>query len=264
MTIQRIGIERATVFYGQNTKRSLRRPPASAPEAVQRRFRELLRAEGIEDAKQLSQERTPLRRDREFRASLPVQPAVPDTSRYAITGAAATYDNLSEDFGNWRERILPGAFAPALNNRAADTIANVEHRNDLILGRRSADTLKLLDSPTGLEVLIELANTSTARDTFLSVQRGDLGKMSFAFGGKIEEEWTIENGIDVRVLVSIGSLFDVSIVSDPAYSQTHCEIAERSAARGHLNRRRLDALLFERRHAAHRRLRRAEILCQAG
>ncbi|HEX4129740.1 MAG TPA: HK97 family phage prohead protease [Pirellulales bacterium] len=264
MNIQRAYVERATVFYGRNTNRSLRRPPPSAPEAVQKRFRELLRAEGVTGAEQPLKGRLSRRKYIERRDASPgASPAAAlDLSPYVLSGTAIVYDSLSEDMGGWRERIMPGAFAEAIRNRTSDTLAVIEHDIGKLLGRASVGTLKLSDLPDGLHVTVDLPSTTVASDLFTLVRRGDLSQMSFAFYG-CEDAWTVEDGVDVRNVLSVRFLDDVSVVASPAYQATRCEVTTRGANAMSLTRRRLDAIERERFHAGYRRLRRAEVLADA-
>lgn len=168
----------------------------------------------------------------------------------AIVGRAAVYGVLSEDLGGFRERIEPGAFAASI---AEDDIrALFNHRDDYVLGRNRADTLRLSDDGECLQARIEPPDTSFARDLLASVERGDISGMSIGFRA-IDDEWNVLEGMPVRTLKA-ARLFDVSAVAFPAYAQT--EVALRSLrafrqTRGsgawHRNiaRRRLDLAAFE-------------------
>ncbi|HWB00414.1 MAG TPA: HK97 family phage prohead protease, partial [Pirellulales bacterium] len=162
MKIQQSSIERATVFHGQNSMRSLRRPPRSAPTAVKERFRGLLRDEGIAELEAPETNRVPRRYYREFRDTTTfAEPAAAlDLSPFVLAGVAVPYDSLSCDLGGWRERIMPGAFADAIRNRTADTLAVVEHDTCKLFGRLSSGTLKLTDLPDGVHVTVDLPSTS--------------------------------------------------------------------------------------------------------
>jgi hypothetical protein len=64
-----------------------------------------------------------------------------------------------------------------------------------------------------------MAPTSYARDLALLLERGDISQMSFAFD---PITWTRESLSDGSVLVTITELrlFDVSVVTYPAYEET--------------------------------------------
>ena len=180
-------------------------------------------------------------RGAELRAETAEGAAVP-----AIVGHAAVFDSLSEDLGGFRERIAPGAFSTTIGED--DIRALFNHRDDYVLGRNLAGTLKLAEDDTGLSVKIEPPDTTFARDLATSIERGDISGMSIGFR-TITDEWNMEDGDPVRTLRAV-RLYDVSPVTFPAYPQT--DVAVRSLAafretlkppvpwRRNLARRRLD------------------------
>lgn len=139
-----------------------------------------------------------------------------------ITGHAALFNSLSVDLGGFRERIAPGAFRRSLAG-GADVKALINHDPSLILGRRNAGTLTLLEDSKGLAVEIRLPNTGAGRDIQESIRRGDVDQMSFAFR-TISDDFDSETNI--RTLLEV-ELRDVSVVTDPAYLKTTIELAQR-------------------------------------
>jgi len=148
-----------------------------------------------------------------------------------LVGYAAVFDSKSEDLGGFREVIKAGAFATPLSN-GDDVRALVDHDSSLILGRTKAGTLTLTEDSTGLLAEITLPDTQVARDLSTSIARGDVDQMSFGFVVS-DDEWAIEDGQDIRTITGIGSLFDVSVVTYPAYAST--EVALRSLSNSNLN-----------------------------
>ncbi len=167
-----------------------------------------------------------------------------------ITGHAAVFDSLSDDLGGFRERSDPGAFAATIGED--DIRALFNHRDDYVLGRNRAGTLKLAEDDTGLSVRIEPPDTAFAQDIVTSIERGDITGMSIGFR-TITDEWNIQDGDLVRTLKAV-RLFDVSPVTFPAYSRTDVTVAKRSLTeyretleppepwRRNLARRRLDLM----------------------
>lgn len=159
-----------------------------------------------------------------------------------IKGHAAVFDKLSEDLGGFREKIAPGAFARTIGK--ADVRALFNHDANYILGRNKAGTLILAEDQKGLAIDITPPDTSVARDLMVSIDRGDIDQMSFAFRvhGKKGEQWQVD-GQDVpmeklwdkmydgkkhdivRTLLDV-DLFDVSPVTYPAYPQTDVKIRD--------------------------------------
>jgi HK97 family phage prohead protease len=135
-----------------------------------------------------------------------------------IRGYAAVFNQLSEPILNFRERIMPGAFAKSLGN---DVRALVNHDASKIIGRTKNGTLIIREDDHGLLVEISPSNTTAGRDVVESIRRGDLDQMSFAFrvnpGG---QRWDRDDsGGKVRELTQL-DLSDVSVVAFPAYTQT--------------------------------------------
>ena len=144
-----------------------------------------------------------------------------------IEGYAAVFGELSLDLGGWRERIAPGAFARSVQDN--DVRALWDHNSQYVLGRNRAGTLALEEDERGLGVEIRPPGTSWANDLMESMRRGDVNQMSFGFYVR-QDEWIEEDGLLVRVLRDV-DLFDVSVVTYPAYPQTSAE-ARRKVASG--------------------------------
>lgn len=143
-----------------------------------------------------------------------------------IRGYAAVFDQLSEDLGGFRERIAPGAFRRSVES--GDVRALWEHNPQYVLGRTRAGTLALAEDARGLRVEIRPPDTVWAGDLRRSLERGDVNQMSFGFTVR-DETWDQEDGATVRTLKDV-DLFDVSIVTFPAYPQTSAEARDKAAA----------------------------------
>ena len=126
-----------------------------------------------------------------------------------------------------REIIMPGAFSKSLK-RGDDVIATVDHDSGKILGRRSVGTLKLKSDQRGLNVDIDAPDTTASRDVQESIRRRDVQGMSFEFH-TVTDEWRTEGGEPIRE-VHEADLFQVGPVTNPAYTQTNVEVAQRSLA----------------------------------
>lgn len=137
-------------------------------------------------------------------------------------GIAAVFNKrtLIEWPSRFLEQIAPGAFAKTI--READVRLLLNHDPNLVLARTRNGTLRLSESDRGLEVEADLAPTTYARDIAILLQRGDLSQMSFAFQ-VIRDEWDSESDPPVRTIREV-KLFDVSIVTFPAYEQTEASL----------------------------------------
>ena len=142
-----------------------------------------------------------------------------------IIGHAAVFNSLSEDLGGFREQISPGAFAEAI--KKDDVRALWNHNPDFILGRNRSKTLTVSEDTKGLAIEIDPPDTQFARDLMVSIERGDVSQMSFAFSVRQNgQNWGKDDeGRVVRTLTNV-RLFDVSPVTYPAYTQT--DVAVRS------------------------------------
>lgn len=132
-----------------------------------------------------------------------------------ISGYAAVFNELSEDLGGFREKIAPGAFAKTLG---ADVRALFNHDSNLVLGRTKSGTLKLAEDSRGLRVEFTPPDTATARHIVEAMKRGDVDQMSFGFVTRADK-WEKDEEGPVRTLLDV-ELFDVSVVTYPAYPQT--------------------------------------------
>lgn len=157
-----------------------------------------------------------------------------------LTGTAANYGTVSKDLGGFREILQPGAFDDAMAAKDFDCIHNVNHSPDRILGRTSSGTTRITSDPRGLHFKTLLPNTTYAKDVAALCERGDLTQCSFSFSMDQDgdgEEWSVVDDPDqpdvrvaLRTITSVAGLFDVSIVCEGAYPDTHAELSDRTAA----------------------------------
>lgn len=144
-----------------------------------------------------------------------------------VTGHAAVYNSYSVDMGGWREIIMPGAFTRAI--RSSEVVALFNHNDDQLLGRTSSGTLKISEDSKGL--FYDLNMPESRGDLIELIERGDLTKNSFAFSVK-EARWEIQDGIETRVIDEIDRLYDVSLVTSPAYENTDVALRSLKEFRG--------------------------------
>ena len=143
------------------------------------------------------------------------------------------------------EVLEPGCISRELLQKS-DVVLNLNHSNMVpdVLGRyrnTDRDTLSLELRGDGIDCRCELPNTSNANDTLELIKRGDINGMSFAFeddyedtenGVSYERTNDVEDGKEVwlRHVKKITGLYDVSIVTHPAYEQTTVGMREASEA----------------------------------
>jgi uncharacterized protein len=141
-----------------------------------------------------------------------------------ITGHAAVFNTLTDMFW-YREQIAPGAFAKTL--KTSDTRALLNHDANYLLGRTSSGTLSMREDDRGLFVEINPPDTQLIRDLVLTpMERGDLNQMSFAFI-TTDESWEEKKGeIPIRTIKEVDPLYDVSVVTQPAYPTTDAKLRD--------------------------------------
>lgn len=145
-----------------------------------------------------------------------------------VRGVAIVYNQLSENLGGYREQIDPSALDGC---DMSDVRCLIDHKDSLVLGRTKSGTLTLSNGDGGLSFECDPPDTSYARDLAVCMERGDINQCSFSFsiapGGS---EWSEDpaTGAEIRTVKKIARLYDVSVVTYPAYPQTSSEI--RSAA----------------------------------
>ena len=137
------------------------------------------------------------------------------SDKRTIVGHAAVF-NVEDGPEFFREKIEPGAFAETID--ADDVRALFNHDPSLILGRKSAGTLRMVEDDIGLWMEIDVPDTTVGNDLLTSIGRGDITQASFAFR-PIDDTWETIDGRDVRILKKV-RLFDVSPVTQPFYAAT--------------------------------------------
>jgi uncharacterized protein len=142
-----------------------------------------------------------------------------------IEGYAAVFNSYSEQMWGFREVMEPGFFDDVLSD---DVRALFNHDRNFVLGRSKAGTLEMSQNDKGLLVNIDPPETDLVRDMVLTpMKRGDINQMSFAFALKPDgDDWREEEGQLIRVLKKGGALrlFDVSVVTEPAYPETSASV----------------------------------------
>lgn len=146
-----------------------------------------------------------------------------------FVGLAAVYGQRTEigdaRAGGFYEEIAAGAFQRALRERD-DVRLLVDHNESLLLARTWSGTLTLTADHEGLHARADLPATQLGRDTALMIARKDLSGMSFAWTprGTIDEWRMQHDGTELRIVRQVGTLWDTSIVTYPAYPGTRAAL----------------------------------------
>ena len=135
-----------------------------------------------------------------------------------LIGYAAVFDSPSEPMP-FTEYVRRGAFQKTLKD-GADVRLLIDHEG-IPLARTKSGTLMLQEDERGLRVEAQLDPTNPdAARVISAMRRGDMSQMSFAFR-TIKDSWSADRS--VRELKEV-QLFDVSVVTFPAYEETVAEL----------------------------------------
>lgn len=155
-----------------------------------------------------------------------------------IVGHASVFNQWTTihrgDGYEFREIVRPGAYRNALAE-GQDVRALFNHNRDYVLGRTKSKTLSLREDSVGLLSEINPPDTQWARDVLALIERGDLSGMSFAFrprkSGYRVKDYTRDGVTYFDAELTDADLFDVSVVTNPAYPQTDVGIRSLDDAR---------------------------------
>ena len=144
---------------------------------------------------------------------------VEDSAEMIIEGRAIVFNEKTKLFRmgdvDYFEIIDRGALDAA---DMSDIFVKYNHSEEqMVVARSKNGTLTVDIRDDGAWVTIKLANTTTGRDLYELVRRGDIDKMSFGFTideesyNETEHTWTVRK---------IKKLWEVSAVPFPAYEAT--------------------------------------------
>ena len=139
-----------------------------------------------------------------------------------FTGYAAVFNEPSLPLP-FTEIVQPGAFKRSLQSRNRMMLLwNHDTSNPLASTRNGS--LQMVEDARGLKVTATLPDTTLGRDIAELVRTGVVDAMSFGFSVK-KDSWSQDG--NTRYLEDV-SLYEVSLVSTPAYEQTSGTVAVRS------------------------------------
>lgn len=156
-----------------------------------------------------------------------------------IAGYAAKFNTEATGLG-FREQIAPGAFTRSLASGEPVYLLVNHDTESLPLASTGSGTLQLREDGTGLMMTADLdPSNPRAAELYSALSRGDVEKMSFAFsiapGGESKQD-------GVRTLTDV-NLYEVSVVTWPAYDDTQVGVRDAAPADLGLRRRALAARL---------------------
>lgn len=140
-----------------------------------------------------------------------------------ISGYFSVFNSNYQLWEGATESVAETAFDDTLSG---DIRCLVDHETRLVLGRTKAGTLTLKTDSRGLwgEVKINPKDTD-AMNLYERVKRGDVDQCSFGFR-ILDEEFT-DSGNSVHWTIKKVELYEVSVVTFPAYTDTSVSARER-------------------------------------
>ena len=160
--------------------------------------------------------------EKEIRRGVPVEIREDEAGEIKVSGYAAVFGEETNIGGMFTEVIERGAFKKAIGR---DDVVFLINHEGLPLARTRSGTLTLAEDDHGLymEAMLDQSDPDV-RSIVPKMKRGDLDKMSFAFV-PLRQMWD-DSGKMPKRMIQEAQLFDVSIVTTPAYDGT--EIGLRS------------------------------------
>jgi len=150
-----------------------------------------------------------------------------ETKEVEIFGYAALF-NSRTNLGWMDEVVAPGAFDDCMEN---DVRCLLNHDSNIVLGRGNNNVPAYEEKKTSMligvdekglwyRVRLDLENPNH-KSAYLSIKRGDISQSSFGFTTK-ETAWekTPDGENNLRKIVKVEQLYDVSPVTYPAYADT--------------------------------------------
>jgi HK97 family phage prohead protease len=158
-----------------------------------------------------------------------------DATSRRIVGRPIVYDSPSSDIG-FIEFIDSGALDGV---DLSKVLLLRDHNVEKILARVEAGNLSLNVDKQGLYFEAELPNTTLANDTLEDIRVGNIQGMSFSFWAN-KDSWEITPSLDdpdVRHVIQIAEVFEITLTPWPAYTDTDVAMSSRDAQRNKYSKR---------------------------
>lgn len=187
---------------------------------------------------------------REIRSGIPAEIRA-DADGVKVEGYAAVFGQETNIGGYFREVIEKGAFSEAIGR---DDVVFLINHEGLPLARTRSGTLTLTEDDHGLKMATTLdPEDPDVKSIVGKMKRGDLDKMSFAFYPEVQE-WDESGDVPLRT-IKRASLYDVSIVTTPAYDGTEIGLRCLEAHRKARNYQAASARVLKRKAEQEHRIR---------
>ena len=138
-----------------------------------------------------------------------------------IEGVSIVFNALSNDLGGFREQIIPEAVEGVIEQ--SDIFFLYNHTSDrgfLARSRNGSGSLQTEVREDGVYFSFDAPRTALGDEVLEYLKRGDVNQCSFAFAVEADKWEKQEDGMYIRTITKFKKLYDMSLVDNPAYSQT--------------------------------------------
>ena len=147
-----------------------------------------------------------------------------DAESRLVEGYAVVFNSKSVDLGGFYEIIERNALDGVIEG--SDIVCLLNHdinRGVLARSRNGKGSLSLSVDEKGLAFSFEAPKTALGDEILEGVRRGDISKCSFAFTVADDEYSKQDDGTILRTIRKIDTMYDVSVVYNPAYEGTEVD-----------------------------------------
>ena len=148
-----------------------------------------------------------------------------EDNKTIVQGYAARFEDETTIGGQFAERVARGAFDGA---DMSNVVALFNHDWNMPLAR-TGKGLELTVDEIGLRYSFELGDQSYAKDLAENIRMGNVSTSSFGFT-VADDSWERRDGMNLRTIESVGTLFDVSPTTQGAYPTTEVALRSMEAA----------------------------------
>ncbi|MBS4762117.1 HK97 family phage prohead protease [Carnobacteriaceae bacterium zg-ZUI252] len=150
-----------------------------------------------------------------------------DEKEQTLVGYALKFNCASDNIFDFEEVLVDGCLKGA---DLSNVLALINHDANKPVARVGKNMTLEVDE-IGLKFTIKPTNTSYSRDLIENIRSGIINKCSFAFTVSDEEgaqKWKRDGSKIIREIHKIDKVYDVSIVTNPAYENTEVVLSQRS------------------------------------
>lgn len=166
--------------------------------------------------------------------------AVENEGARSIEAYFAVFSDVYEIYAGMTESVDPHAFDETVND---DIRCLIDHDTSRVLGRTKAGTLRLSIDNYGLKGVVDInPDDQDAMNLYARVKRGDVNQCSFGFE-ILNEEMDARPDGTVHWTLKAVKLYEVSIVTFPAYEKTEAVARSRAAQAFDVWKKRMKARL---------------------